>query len=131
MQVSISRSSGTLSDRHETHMITLDCSTQRLDIYSTYVVVENVDNPHDLKTIHVTMRMIVSADVPISHYFSVIVDTKVKYDQSKFGTSELAPGALRGPAADAALAIVEADVADAGGERALEAARDAKRGVWK
>ena len=107
MQVSISRSSGTLSDRHETHMITLDCSTQRLDIYSTYVVVENVDNPHDLKTIHVTMRMIVSADVPISHYFSVIVDTKVKYDQSKFGTSELAPGALRGPAGTAGAGAAE------------------------
>ena len=29
------------------------------------------------------------------------------------------------------LALAEADVADAGGERALEAARDAKRGVWK
>ena len=107
MQVSISRSSGTLSDRHETHMITLDCSTQRLDIYSTYVVVENVDNPHDLKTIHVSMRMIVSADVPISQYFSVIVDTKVKYDQSKYGTSELAAGALRGPAGSSGAAAAE------------------------
>ena len=29
-------------------MITLLCSTQRLDVYSTYVVVENIDNAHDL-----------------------------------------------------------------------------------
>ena len=58
-------------------MVKLYYSTQRLDIYSTYVVVENVDNPHDLKTIHVSMRVVVS-DAPASNYFAVIVDSRIK-----------------------------------------------------
>ena len=58
-------------------MITLDCSTQRLDIYSAYVLIENVDDPHDLKTVHVSMRVVVS-DAPASNYFTVIVDSRVK-----------------------------------------------------
>ena len=68
-----SRNSGTLQQLHETQAVTLYCSTQRLDLYSTYVVVENVDNPDDLKTLHVKM---VVADSSASNYFSVIVDTK-------------------------------------------------------
>ena len=75
--LSFSRSSGTLTARHETQMITLDCSTQRLDIYSAYVLIENVDDPHDLKTVHVSMRVVVS-DAPASNYFTVIVDSRVK-----------------------------------------------------
>jgi hypothetical protein len=87
--VSFSRSSGILPSRHETHMITLDCSTQQLDIHSTYVVIENVDDPRDVKTVHVSMRMVVS-DAPASSYFSVIVDSRVR------PTSGGAPMMIRG-----------------------------------
>ncbi|KAL1530705.1 hypothetical protein AB1Y20_001604 [Prymnesium parvum] len=71
--VSLSRTSGTLQQSHETHVVTLYCSTQNIDLYSTYVVVENVDNPDDLKTVHVKMIVV---DSVASNYFSVIVDSK-------------------------------------------------------
>ena len=71
--LSFSRTAGTLHEPHETHMVMLHCSTQRLEIYSTYVVVDNLDNPDDLKTVRVSMEIVV-ADVAASKYFSVVVD---------------------------------------------------------
>jgi hypothetical protein len=40
-----------LRETHETHVLSLHCSTQQLDIYPTYVVIDNLDNPDDLKTV--------------------------------------------------------------------------------
>ena len=71
--LSLSHTEGTLAGRHETHMVTLSCSTQHMEIYQAYIVVENIDNPDDLKTIRVSMEMIVS-DASAASYFSIIVD---------------------------------------------------------
>ena len=71
--LNFSRTEGVLRETHETHMLNLHCSTQQLDIYPTYVVIDNLDNPDDLKTVRVTMETVV-ADGAASTYFSVVVD---------------------------------------------------------
>ena len=71
--LNFSRTEGVLRETHETHMLNLHCSTQQLDIYPTYVVIDNLDNPDDLKTVRVTMETVV-ADGAASTYFSVVID---------------------------------------------------------
>ena len=71
--LNFSRTEGVLRETHETHVLSLHCSTQQLDIYPTYVVIDNLDNPDDLKTVRVTMETVV-ADGAASNYFSVVVD---------------------------------------------------------
>ena len=71
--LSFSRSSGTLTQQHETQVVTLFCSTEYLEIYPTYVMLENLDDPNDMKTVLVSMDMLVD-DSPASNYFSVFVD---------------------------------------------------------
>eukprot|EP00965_Chrysotila_dentata_P123932 4096479-Pleurochrysis_carterae.AAC.3 len=73
--LSFSRTSGTLQEQHETQVVTLHCATDKLEIYPTYVVVENLDNTDDLKTVLISMEMVVSR-VTASNYYSVIVDGK-------------------------------------------------------
>ena len=62
----ISRSSGTLDARHETHKITLDCSTECLDIYSTYVVVEVRIQTHTHTRTHARTRAHAPTHTPSS-----------------------------------------------------------------
>ena len=43
--LSLSHTEGTLAGRHETHMVTLSCSTQHMEIYQAYIVVEISTTP--------------------------------------------------------------------------------------
>jgi hypothetical protein len=47
----------------EPHVVTLSFSTAVRNIYSTYLIVENIDNPVDTKTIRVTMEVVARQNV--------------------------------------------------------------------
>ncbi|GES89175.1 hypothetical protein GLOIN_2v1769365 [Rhizophagus clarus] len=64
--LNISRTEGTLealADEHhrqytDVHAITLSFSTSIRNVYSTYLVIKNLDNPSDIKTIRVMMEVV-------------------------------------------------------------------------
>ncbi|KAI8577331.1 hypothetical protein K450DRAFT_252656 [Umbelopsis ramanniana AG] len=65
----ISRSEGTLESLSDTltftepHTVTLSFSTAIRNIYLTYLIIENIDNPIDTKTIRVTMEVVARQNV--------------------------------------------------------------------
>lgn len=65
----ISRTEGTLESMYESvshsepHVVTLSFSTAIRNIYSTYLIIENIDNPVDTKTIRVTMEVVARQNV--------------------------------------------------------------------
>ncbi|PKC72861.1 hypothetical protein RhiirA1_411279 [Rhizophagus irregularis] len=64
--LNISRTEGTLealADEHhrqytDVHAITLSFSTSTRNVYSTYLIIKNLDNPSDIKTIRVMMEVV-------------------------------------------------------------------------
>ncbi|KAF9585974.1 hypothetical protein BGW38_010705 [Lunasporangiospora selenospora] len=54
---------GTKSGSSSTNTITLSFSTNVRNVYSTYLLVENVDNPADTKTIRVTMEIVARQNI--------------------------------------------------------------------
>jgi len=74
--------SGTLSPT-ESHPLLLTFSTANMGVYSTHLILENRDNPFDLKTIRVSMEVVANSNIMPrspgqrdgpSTYFSVLVD---------------------------------------------------------
>jgi hypothetical protein len=65
----ISRSEGTLESLSdsvsysEPQVVTLSFSTAVRNIYLTYLIIENIDNPVDTKTIRVTMEVVARQNV--------------------------------------------------------------------
>ncbi|RHZ71084.1 hypothetical protein Glove_262g53 [Diversispora epigaea] len=88
--LNLSRSEGILesaSDEHnrqynDSHTITLSFSTSIRNIYSTYLIVENLKNPSDTKTIRILMEVVArqnlrrGANTPLSnnHVFDIYVN---------------------------------------------------------
>ncbi|EGC35017.1 hypothetical protein DICPUDRAFT_79246 [Dictyostelium purpureum] len=69
--LNLSRNSGKI-EPHGRHIITATFSTKRIDMYSTYLIIENRNNPADIKTIQITFDVVVKQN---SH-FSVLVEGK-------------------------------------------------------
>ncbi|KAF2076702.1 hypothetical protein CYY_002015 [Polysphondylium violaceum] len=69
--LNISRNGGKI-ESHGRHTITLTFSTKKIDMYSSYLIIENKNNPSDLKTIQITLDVVVKQN---SH-FSVMVEGK-------------------------------------------------------
>ncbi|CAG8775381.1 13722_t:CDS:2, partial [Acaulospora morrowiae] len=87
--LSISRNEGTLEalDEHnrqyiDNHTITLSFSTNNRNVYSTYLIVENLSNPSDTKTIRILMEVVArqnlrrgaNISLPNNHVFDVYVN---------------------------------------------------------
>ncbi len=70
--LSLSRNGGIIDGHGGRHTIVLTCSTRKIDTYSTYLVVENNNNLSDIKTIMITMDVVVKQNT----VFSVLVDGK-------------------------------------------------------
>ncbi len=56
----ISKNRGILPRPGDHQQVTLTFSTDKTDFYSTYLIIENKDNPQDLKTIRVTLEVFIS-----------------------------------------------------------------------
>ncbi|CAG8474285.1 10773_t:CDS:2 [Acaulospora colombiana] len=88
--LNISRNEGTLeatSEDHnrqyiDIHTVTLSFSTSTRNVYSTYLIVENLKNPSDIKTIRILMEVVAhqnlrrGANIPLpnNHVFDVYVN---------------------------------------------------------
>ncbi|CAG8445677.1 3690_t:CDS:10 [Ambispora leptoticha] len=78
----ISRTEGTLEPSGGGHTITLSFSTSIRNVYSTYLIVENLNNPSDTKTIRVMMEVVArqnlrrGANTPLenNHVFDIYVN---------------------------------------------------------
>ena len=53
----MSKTGGVIEKVGEQHTISLNFSTKRLDTYTTYIIVENVSNPHNLKMVRVNFKV--------------------------------------------------------------------------
>ncbi|KAL7750535.1 hypothetical protein RI367_003871 [Sorochytrium milnesiophthora] len=58
--LAISRTEGTLdeSEGDQSHAVTITCTPSTRNVFSTYIFVENVDNPADCKSIRVSMEVV-------------------------------------------------------------------------
>ncbi|CAG8851186.1 25930_t:CDS:1, partial [Gigaspora margarita] len=54
--LNINQTNGTLEALVGTHTLTLSFSTNARNIYSTYLIIENLNNPSDIRTIRVVME---------------------------------------------------------------------------
>ncbi|KAL6074415.1 Autophagy-related protein 2 [Balamuthia mandrillaris] len=68
--LTLSRNGGILEKLGDRQQLVLTFSTERMDFYSTYVIVENLDNPKDVKYIKVDLEVVESSN---ASYFSIIV----------------------------------------------------------
>ncbi|XP_024373820.1 uncharacterized protein [Physcomitrium patens] len=74
--LSISSSSGIVESLRQ-NIVKLSFSTKAMGVYSTYLVVENLDNPADLKTVHLSMEVVAlknaRPEAPLVPFFYVLV----------------------------------------------------------
>ncbi|KAF0517022.1 peroxisomal membrane protein mpv17 [Gigaspora margarita] len=80
--LNINRIDGTLEASVDAHTITLSFSTNARNIYSTYLIIENLNNPSDIKTIRVMMEVVarqnlrrgINMPLPNNHVFDIYVN---------------------------------------------------------
>ncbi|CAG8457039.1 15393_t:CDS:2, partial [Dentiscutata heterogama] len=80
--LNINRIEGTLETPLDAHTITLSFSTNARNIYSTYLIIENLNNPSDIKTIRVMMEVVArqnlrrgtNTPLPNNHVFDIYVN---------------------------------------------------------
>ncbi|XP_024391254.1 uncharacterized protein [Physcomitrium patens] len=74
--LSISSSSGIVQALRQ-NIVKLSFSTKAMGVYSTYLVVENFDNPADIKTVHLSMEVVAlknaRPEAPLVPFFDVLV----------------------------------------------------------
>ncbi|KAG0580510.1 hypothetical protein KC19_4G178800 [Ceratodon purpureus] len=74
--LSISSSAGVVEALQQ-NTVKLSFSTKAMGVYSTYLVVENFDNPADLKTVHLSMEVVAlknaRPEAPLVPFFYVLV----------------------------------------------------------
>src|SRR5689334_21876340 len=56
----------------ESHNITLTFSTKKMDTYSTFLLIENIANPSNMKLLRINVKVVAMQNT----YFSVLVDGK-------------------------------------------------------
>lgn len=71
--ITFSQTEGVLEGKHDSHVIKLNFSTKELNNYSTYLVLQNMNNFGDMKIIRLNME-VVSSGLDSKNYFNVLVD---------------------------------------------------------
>lgn len=71
--LTLSRNGGIIDGHGGRHTIVINCSTRKIDVHSTYLIVENVNNPSDIKSIMVSMDVVAKQNA----HFSVMMDGKL------------------------------------------------------
>lgn len=70
----LSNSEGTLSNHLDSQSITVTFMTETIKTHSTYLIIENKNNPEDMKTIRVNMEVVLSGRSAAKKLFNVLVD---------------------------------------------------------
>lgn len=76
----IGRNRGILSRAGEHQQVTLTFATDKVDFYSTYLLIQNIDNPQDLKTIRISHEVWLSLPATVSRH-SLLFSAPVSINQ--------------------------------------------------
>ena len=53
----MSRTGGIIESVGDNHSISLTFSTKKMDTFTTYIIIENCHNPHNVKTVRVNFKV--------------------------------------------------------------------------